>query len=248
MYVLPRPAITPAKVTVVVNTYPKYHQYLQLALASIDYAHAAVIVVNDSMTTPIAVTGANVTVINRTTPERWGTGTARNIGWQNCTTDIVIYLDGDDLFFPGAIEAMVWQYETLLARTGVPHVVYGNLIRTDMNTVWVVKPQYRGTQLAQSPVNVANSVMPYLAVIPVRYLALVGGYVSDAVVPTWEEIVFEADLWQRGIRAVNMPIVTYIYRWSQTGRRGSNDTAAIRTTVQAFMYDRYHEFIMQRSK
>ena len=239
IYKLPRTFAAPAKVTVAITTYPKYHQYLQLALASIDFAHTEVLVINDSCDIPIKVQGKHVTVINRTESKPWYAGRARNIAWQHCTTDNIIFLDGDDVFFPGAIEAMHWYQNDIFERTGERHIIYGNLIRTDMNKVWQVNKQYRGTDVNSSPVFAANSVMPYLCLIPVKVLEQIGGYVTDDYIPTWEDLVFEADLWLHSIKATRINIITYIYRWSTDGRRGSNDTSDIRAAVQAFMYDRY---------
>ena len=186
MYNLPRQFTSPAHLTVVITTYPPHYHLLQLALASIDYANTNVIVVNDSNEHKIEVSGDNVTVINREAPEKWGTGDARNVGWRSAKTDLVLFLDGDDILFPHAIENMHWYYKKMLAETGEDHIIYGNLIRTDMNTVKVTKPQYRGTDVKLSPVNVEHSHMPYLCLIPVKHLIATNGYPNEAEAFTWE--------------------------------------------------------------
>lgn len=232
------------KLSVVVVTYAPYHKYLPLVLGSIDFTPAInveIIVVNDSPEAPIASDGTLV-VLNRTNGIRWGAGGARNKGAAIAKGEALVFVDGDDILIPGALNKMWAVYE----KTG--HVVYGDLLRSDMNEVWHTKPQYRGDDIKESPLFVEKSAMPYLALIPKTAHEQIGGYVTEDQAITWEDLIYEADLWANGVPCEHIDVVTYVYRWTTTGRRAISEDLTVRKTVSQFMYNRYSEFHMGLKK
>lgn len=233
------------KLSVIVTTYAPHHRYLEQALTSIDFnppLECEIIIVNDSPEKPILSDGTYV-VINRNTNEsRWGAGTARNMGINAARGEAVVCLDGDDFLLPGALNAMWGAYQ----QTG--EVVYGNLFHTGLNKVWQTGPQYRGGDIKKSPLYVNQSVMPYLMLINKNIHTQIGGYVGQNEAITWEDLIYEADLWAHGIKCHHIDFVTYVYRWSANGRRAIGEDLGVRKTVTDFMYNRYYRFHKGLSK
>ena len=223
------------KISVIITTYEPYHKYLSDCVDSIMFSdpnNVEIIIVNDSVI-PVA------NAINRKEDEPvWGTGKARNIGANISTGECILFLDGDDTLFPQALQNLWDMYQCIKQSCGQKHIIHGNLLRGDNNKIHYISNQYRGTDIKQSPLQKPNR--PYLCLIPREYHFAIGGF--DESVETWEDLIYEMDMWIKGIPETHIDSVTYFYRWNEAGRRAKANIGHIHQTVKQFIYNRYKDY------
>lgn len=232
------------QLSVVIPTYEGHHAYLQEAVNSVGFNLAEIIIVNDS-DTPLDVSGDHIYVINRDTPERWGTGKARNIGGQYAHTDLLLWLDSDDVFVPNGVKLLYDKYiQTIDDDHPYGKIVYGGLLRGFDNAYWAMKPQYCGDDIRES--GLMTPAMPYCILIPKVMHELIGGYDEDMI--TWEDVDYEKKITVNGLCAEHIHSVIFWYRWESGKRRDLSNDQDIKQQVSAHMYAKYKEYHEGRKK
>lgn len=225
------------RITVVIPTVETHHGYIQQAINSIDFK-SEVIVVNDS----IKPLKGNVTIVNRETEPKWGAGRARNIGATKATGECLVFLDADDMMYPGALQKMWNQY----LKTG--HIVYGNvqIVGNPKTTKLKARPQYCGEDIRESSLVKPNrSHCCHLT--PKAYHDFIGGF--NESLETWEDILYEIDL-DMYFHADYLDTTIFIYRWNSGLRRklseGENNQA--RETARSIIYNKWKDYYEGRKK
>lgn len=226
------------KLTVVIPTYEKHHKFLQEAVDSIRFEKAEVIIVNDSLE-HLSVEGANITVINRDTPENWGSGRARNIGAKAANTDLLLWLDSDDMFLPNGVAILhqVWE-STISVDHPEGKIVYGGLLRSFDNAYWPMSEQYCGNDINKSGLKLP--AMPYCMLIPKAMHELINGYDEELI--TWEDVDYEKKITVAGLCAQHVNSAIFWYRWESGERRDLSDQPEIKQQVSRQMYTKYKKY------
>lgn len=227
------------QLTVVIPTYEKHHKYLAQAVASVDFDLAEIIIVNDA-DIPIEVIGDNISVINRKPNEsRWGTGKARNVGAAAANTELLLWLDGDDLFLPNGVKLLFEGYiATKTAENPLGLITYGNFIRSFDNMYWQMQEQYCGADINKS--GLVIPAIPYCMLIPKVYHDYIGGY--DEVMPTWEDIDYEKKITVAGLCTNRVNSAIFWYRWDSGERRELSTDPMIKKQVSDHMYLKYSDY------
>jgi glycosyltransferase involved in cell wall biosynthesis len=207
------------QISVIIPTYPPHYEYLDIAVASVDFPGAEIIIVNDS--DKYQVSHINAISLNREDGDIWGTGKARNIGVAASGGECIVFLDSDDYLLSGALGAMWDMYK----KTGA--IVYGSLVRGDTNGLHIPKIPHK-----INPTVKGNR--PYCCLIPRKYHI---PFVEE--IPTWEDLVYEADQYVKGYPMVRIDRAIYYYRWNENGRRSLGDRQDINKQMQEFMQERY---------
>lgn len=229
------------KISVIIPTYRKHHNFLAQAVSSIDFhplEECEIIVVNDEIDPEFQLSDA----INRTTEKRWGAGEARNQGVKHATGECIVFLDSDDYALPTALNWLWAKYEEIKDKANEKHIIYGDVLRTDALKVHVMREPYYGSNFNMSPLNPEMNFCPPFCLIPKEYHDAVGGQLPEDVVDTWEDIIYYSDLWAIGVPFTKIDKITYVYRWAFNGRRSISEDEEIRSAVKSFIYNRYRKY------
>lgn len=227
------------QLTVVIPTYEPHHQYLQQALDSIQFDLAEVIIVNDS-DIPLEAVGNNIRILNKEPDvDRKGTGWARNMGAAFAATDLLLWLDSDDMFLPNGVR-LLYEAQRATVTSDNPDglIVYGGFLRGLDNAYWSMSDQYCGSDIRQT--GLFTPAMPYCILIPKSQHDLIGGY--DEVMPTWEDIDYEKRITINGLCARRINSAIFWYRWESGTRRNLSADTAIHKQVSNHMYNRYKDY------
>lgn len=170
-----------------------YARFLRSAVTSVlDQGYPSDIVVVDDASTDepaAALAGLDVRVIRHST--RLGAAAARNTGWRASTTEWIAFLDADDVWLPGKLDAQVSYLEAF------PDCkfLYADMVRFDRFTSRIVglwsddlKPV---TGKAWRQLLVENVIPCCTVIIRRDVLEAVGGF--DEQLEAYEDI----DLWVR---------------------------------------------------
>ena len=234
-------------ISVIIPTYDKHQRFLPEAIMSVDFSgEYEIIVVNDSPNKPLTIKLKNVRVINRREDQpRFGAGGGRNVGARVATGKCLLFLDSDDKLIYKAMDRMWFAYQELLKETGLEHVIYGDLIHGATGQVFRCKPPYDGDDIMEAPIWPEKSRRPYMCLVPKIHHDKIGGFPSEDEIYTYEELVYEADMWVQNIPQAHINTVTYDYRWWKNSRRtlAKPDGKNLALAVKEFFYNRYEECI-----
>ena len=244
----PEAALDRPSVSVVVRTKDR-PEFLRRALASVAaqaYPRIEVVVVNDGGKDPAPVLAefeGAFPIVLLTHTASLGRSRAAQVGLAAATGELANFLDDDDEFLPGHLDALVGT----IASTGV-RVAY-----SDVECVTEEPDGAGGFRVVDRSLFAADldpsrllfeGTIPMMAVLMDRKLALeVGGF--DPELDYFEDW----DLWLRLVRRTRFqrcPQVTAVYHVCQPLNQGKGTAGNHRWTHLARFFDRHHEYIRGR--
>lgn len=215
-------------VSIIIPVAEPHIKYLPEALASIQLPEAEVIIVNDS---GVELEGATIN-----TP-KLGAGAARNRGVDVATHALICFLDADDYFVPGGLEALYHAVDPTCDA-----IIYGDALVEDNRPYNLRDVVNRAGKFTANPLH--HQFMAVTSLIPKGWHYEVGGF--DEKMRSLEDHDYEIrHLVLHGHCAIHIHQPVLYYRVYSSIRRIDKPA---RDEAKAIMANRYREYFIGRKR